>query len=112
MLYHSRAPEITRNMSAFRNSFRTRWWLQNAALSVLCAMLVGGQVSETAHAEVDCEHESCSLCVGSSANDALVGDPESPSASYCVLRIAAPESNHFHPSFPTLTRSIRGPPSP
>ena len=112
MLYHLESVQLIRIMRAIRNSLSARRWPQSAALLLLCTLLFAGQIAETAHAEADCEHESCSLCVGSGADDSLAGDFESLTGLCCALRSDAAEPTHSHPSFQFLARCIRGPPSP
>ena len=98
-------------MSETRNIDRPHWLPSAAALLVLSALLFCGQIAETAHAEVDCEHESCSLCVGSAADDTLVGDGASPTAPQCNARIAPTVSTEYLPASQAQTLYIRGPPT-
>ncbi len=98
-------------MSEIRNSFRERRLPQGVALVMLCALLVCSQIAALAHAELDCEHEDCSLCVGPASNDALVGESELTAKPPGEQRVESPIPTSIRLACPTRAQLIRGPPT-
>ena len=79
-------------------------------MAVLVALFVGGQFESAAHAEIDCEHGTCSLCVGSPADSALIGDTAQPGSSRCKALGASPVPAGAHLVHLPSAQLIRGPP--
>lgn len=98
-------------MSEFRNTPPLSRLPTGIAVVVLSALLLGSQLAETAHAEIDCEHESCSVCIGAGTDPALVGDPEFLTGLRYELRVNTPDPTVLYSTLQSLARSIRGPPA-
>ena len=98
-------------MTAIRNCFRGLRLPPGLALAVLCVLFVCSQVVEVAHAEFDCEHVSCSLCIGPAGDNGLVGEAALAAAPRCRqwAESAVPASKR--PGGTTQIHFIRGPPA-
>ena len=79
-------------------------------MAVLVVLFVGSQFESAAHAEIDCEHGTCSLCVGSSADSALIGDPAQPIDSPYGELSESPPPIDAHLTHLPSAQLIRGPP--
>ena len=97
-------------VNAIRNAYRGLRLPPGLALAVLGALLVCGQISAFAHADIDCEHETCALCVASTGDSALIDNSEPAIVSLCRrgVDLEFPTSAESSPQ-PTA-QFIRGPP--
>ena len=98
-------------MSAIHNTLRRHRLPTSLAILVLAGFLVGGLIVEVAHAEIDCEHDSCSLCIGSTGDHALPSEAMPPVATVCRRGLDLPVSAGMQASGTTQAHSIRGPPA-
>lgn len=97
-------------MSAFRKLNRSFRLPKALGPVVLGAVLVCGSVMETGHADIDCTHDACGLCVGSSSDGALVDTAASIQASPCMQCLGSAPLARAAPEETTLAQLIRGPP--
>ena len=98
-------------MSTIRNTYRGLRLPPGLALVALGALLVCGQIVTVAHAEIDCEHERCSLCIGLASDSALIGDAAPRVTPRCQQRVEALVSSSAGSTCPRTARFIRGPPA-
>ena len=98
-------------MTAIRNSFRGLRLPPGVALAVLCSLFVCSQVVEIAHAEFDCEHVSCGLCIGLAGDNGPVGEAALAATPQCRQWVESAVPAGMRPGGTTQTHFIRGPPA-
>ena len=98
-------------MSTTRDTYRGLRLPPSLALVALSALLVCSQIATVAHAEIDCEHERCGLCIGLASDSALVDDAAPRVTPRCQRRVEALVSSSTDSACPRTVRFIRGPPA-
>ena len=98
-------------MSRVRHPFRGFRLPPAAALIALGALLCCSQFAASAHAEVDCEHDSCGLCIGSAGDSSLVNDPPLRVVPSCKRKAEPAVSSGARSVSPPMALVIRGPPA-
>lgn len=97
-------------MSAIRYILR-EFRLPPALALVVLSALVLSQIAAVAHADIDCDHETCGLCIASASDGTLIDTTAPKAIPPCKHSFESPSLLITELATAPTIRFIRGPPA-